>query len=144
MARFLLYRALHNRTLVGHYLFWYLKAALNGSPTDQRYLALIQARNRHLHTTVVAAHVANPPHARCYLSKLADRCDLRFVSVCVRVSCRVVSLVVQVYMESCGEHADELFAQLEIVAKLRQLNEAARTYKKAERYPLSFIHSHAL
>lgn len=80
LARFLLYRALHNRTLVGHYLFWYLKAALNGSPTDQRYLALIQ-----------------------------------------------------VYMESCGEHADELFAQLEIVAKLRQLNEAARTYKKAER-----------
>jgi hypothetical protein len=42
---------------VGHYLFWYLKAALNGSPTDQRYLALIQARNRrhlHLHLLLLA------------------------------------------------------------------------------------------
>jgi hypothetical protein len=43
LARFLLYRGLHNRTLVGHYLFWHFKAAINGSSTDQRYLALIQA-----------------------------------------------------------------------------------------------------
>jgi len=43
LARFLLYRALHNRTLTGHYLFWCLKAALNGSSSDERYLALIQA-----------------------------------------------------------------------------------------------------
>lgn len=48
LARFLLNRALLNRNLIGHDLFWYMKAQLGIDEYSQRYQMLLEAYLRYI------------------------------------------------------------------------------------------------
>jgi hypothetical protein len=118
LGRFLLYRALHNRSLVGHYFFWALQAEI-GKQGDIELNSSPPPLSSSPSSSAPSSSASSLPGL--HLNVHSYECNERYLAL------------LESYVEGCGDQLGDLVEQMGVVSRLRQLARQIKQLKKEKR-----------